>query len=304
MFYLFLAILSSSTIAFLFKFAENREMNPYIITTANYFVATFISLFFILNNQLQRGLVKGQSFISEWQLLLTQDQALLSPYNSVLWGLMVGGIAGFFFFFSFLYYQKSVKENGVALSGTFSKLGILIPMIFSILIWKEYPSGIQWVGIILSLISIVMVNLSFESLKKIDLNPTILILFILGGFAEFSNKIYQQYALREYKDVFLFAVFLVAFLISFFYAQKEKTEWKLKDILTGFAVGVPNLFSSYFLILSLDSLPTSLAFPIFSAGTIVLINIGGFLIFKERISKKNQLAIGLVVVALILINLS
>lgn len=303
MFYLFLAILSSSTIAFLFKFAENREMNPYIITSANYFVATFISLFFILNNQLQRGLVKGQSFISEWQLLLTQDQALLSPYNSVLWGLMVGGVAGFFFFFSFLYYQKSVKENGVALSGTFSKLGILIPMIFSILIWKEYPSRIQWVGIILSLISIVMVNLSFESLKKFDLNPTILILFILGGFAEFSNKIYQQYALREYKDVFLFAVFLVAFLISFFYAQKEQTQWKLKDILTGFAVGVPNLFSSYFLILSLDSLPTSLAFPIFSAGTIVLINIGGFLIFKERISKKNQLAIGLVIVALILINL-
>lgn len=303
MFYLFLAILSSSTIAFLFKFAENREMNPYIITSANYFVATFISLFFILNNQLQRGLVKGQSFISEWQLLLTQDQAFLSPYNSVLWGLMVGGIAGFFFFFSFLYYQKSVKENGVALSGTFSKLGILIPMIFSILIWKEYPSRIQWVGIILSLISIVMVNLSFESLKKFDLNPTILILFILGGFAEFSNKIYQQYALREYKDVFLFAVFLVAFLISFFYALKEQTQWKLKDILTGFAVGVPNLFSSYFLILSLDSLPTSLAFPIFSAGTIVLINIGGFLIFKERISKKNQLAIGLVIVALILINL-
>lgn len=260
MIYLFLAILSSSTIAFLFKFAENREMNPYIITTANYFVATFISLFFILNNQLQQGLVKEQSFISEWQLLLAQDQALFSPYNSVLWGLMVGGIAGFFFFFSFLYYQKSVKENGVALSGTFSKLGILIPMIFSILIWKEYPSGIQWVGIILSLISIVMVNLSFESLKKIDLNPTILILFILGGFAEFSNKIYQQYALREYKDVFLFAVFLVAFLISFFYAQKEKTQWQLKDILTGFAVGVPNLFSSYFLILSLDSLPTSLAF--------------------------------------------
>ena len=74
MFYLFLAILSSSTIAFLFKFAENREMNPYIITTANYFVATFISLFFILNNQLQQGLVKGQSFISEWQLLLASPE--------------------------------------------------------------------------------------------------------------------------------------------------------------------------------------------------------------------------------------
>ena len=191
----------------------------------------------------------------------------------------------------------------MGLSGTFAKLGILIPMIFSILIWKEFPSGIQWVGIVLSLVSIVMVNLSFDSIQKFDFNKTILLLFVFGGIAEFSNKIYQKYALSSYKDVFLFSVFLIAFLISFFYANKHKTKWKIKEVLTGFAVGIPNLFSSYFLILSLDSLSTSVAFPIYSAASIVLINIGGFLIFKEKISTKNKLAIGIVVVALILINL-
>ena len=302
MFYLFLAIISSSTIAFLFKFAENRQLNPYIITSANYFLASIISLVFILRNQLLENLVKQESFFEEWRLLFAQEQTLLSPYNSVLWGLLVGGVAGFFFFFSFLYYQKSVKENGVGLAGTFSKLGILIPMIFSIVIWREYPTTVQWIGIILSLISIVMVNLSFESLETFDWNLTILLLFLLAGLAEFSNKIYQQYALSAYKDVFLFAVFLVAFLISFFYVIKNKTEWKRADILTGFAVGIPNLFSSYFLILSLDTLATSIAFPIFSAGSIVLINLGAFFIFKEKISNKNKLAIALVVLALILMN--
>ena len=191
----------------------------------------------------------------------------------------------------------------MGLSGTFSKLGILIPMIFSILIWKEFPSGIQWIGIIMSLFSIVMVNLSFDSIKKFDFNKTILLLFAFGGIAEFSNKIYQKYALNSYKDVFLFSVFLVAFLISFLYANKNKTNWKLKEVLTGFAVGVPNLFSSYFLILSLDTLSTSVAFPIYSAASIVLINIGGFLIFKEKISTKNKIAIVFVVVSLILINM-
>ena len=303
MLYLSLAIICSSTIAFIFKFSEKRKMNQYVITSSNYFIASAISLFMIMNNNLLVGLVKEKSFFNEWHFVLSQDQLLLSPYNSVLWGLAVGSISGLFFFFSFLYYQKSVKENGVGLSGTFAKLGILIPMIFSILIWKEFPSGIQWVGIVLSLVSIVMVNLSFDSIQKFDFNKTILLLFVFGGIAEFSNKFYQKYALSSYKDVFLFSVFLIAFLISFFYANKHKTKWKIKEVLTGFAVGIPNLFSSYFLILSLDSLSTSVAFPIYSAASIVLINIGGFLIFKEKISTKNKLAIGIVVVALILINL-
>lgn len=303
MFYLLLAILCSSTIAFLFKFAENREMNPYIITSANYFAASFISLLLILMNDLLEGLEPDQAFLEEWKHLLSQDYYLLSPYNSVLWGILIGGLAGFFFFYSFLYYQKSVKINGVGLSGTFSKLGILLPMIFSIFIWREFPTGVQWIGIILSLVSIVIVNISFESIQKFSFNKTILLLFLFGGIAEFSNKIFQQYALSEYKDVFLFAVFLSAFIISVFHVSRERIIWGTGEILTGFAVGVPNLFSSYFLILALNNLAASVVFPIFSAGSIVFINLGGLFIFKEKISAKNKLAIVLVVIALVLMNL-
>lgn len=227
MFYLFLAILCSSLIAFIFKYAEADKTNKYVITSANYFIASSISFTLIVKGQLLQGLVKEYPFFVEWKFLLSQDHYLLSPYNSVLWGVLLGAVSGFFFFFSFLYYQKSVQENGLGLSGTFAKLGILIPMIFSIIIWKEIPTSIQWLGIVLSLVSIVMVNTSFESAKKLNLNASILFLFVFGGMAEFSNKIYQQYALSAYKDVFLFSVFFVAFIISFIYAQKKKAPWKI-----------------------------------------------------------------------------
>lgn len=75
------------------------------------------------------------------------------------------------------------------------------------------------------------------------------------------------------------------------------------SILTGFSVGIPNLFSSYFLILALDSLKTSVVFPIYSAGSIVLITFGSFIIFKEKINNKNKMAIILTIIALIMINL-
>ena len=296
-------MICSATIAMIFKYTENKNSNRYLITSSNYFIAFSISLFLVFNKKLFTGLVKEQSFLSELKLLFSSATYSFTPYGSVMWGLLIGGISGLFFFFSFIYYQKSVKENGVAISGTFAKLGILIPMIFSIILWKEFPTTFQWLGIGLSLVSIVIVNLSPKSLEKFDIKPTIILLFIFGGMAEFSNKIYQQYASNDYKDIFLFAIFFVAFLISMIFTLKDTSKINKRDILTGLAVGVPNLFSSFFLILSLDSLKASIAFPIYSAGSIVLINLGGLLIFKEKISNKNKVAIGLIIIGLILINI-
>ena len=302
MFYLFLAIICSASIALIFKYTENTDTNRYVITSANYFIAWVTSFIMISYQGILKGVVREVSFIDDVSLLIGNDQHMLSPFSSIVWGIIVGGISGVFFFLSFTYYQKSVRDNGVGVSGTIAKLGILIPMIFSILIWREFPTSLQWVGILLSLVSIVVINLSRKSIKTFDFKPTLLLLFIFGGMAEFSNKIYQNYALNEYKDVFLFAIFFVAFLISVTYTVNTKGKATLKDVLTGFAVGIPNLFSSYFLILSLDTLKTSVAFPIYSAGSIVLINIGGLLIYKEKIAPKNQLAIAMTIVALILIN--
>ena len=303
MFYLFLATLCSATIALIFKHTENSNFNRYLITSSNYFIAFATSLFIVFYKKLFSGIVRTVSFTNEFKFLLSQDSYVLSPYASIIWGVIVGSIAGFFFFSSFIYYQKSVKENGVALSGTFAKLGILIPMIFSIIFWREFPSALQWIGIGLSLVSIVTVNLSAESLERFDIKPTIILLFVLGGMAEFSNKIYQNYALNDYKAVFLFCIFVVAFSISIIFTLRDKAKFNIKDILTGFAIGIPNLFSSYFLILSLDTVKASLAYPVYSAGSILLINLGGFFIFKEKIAKKNKYAIGLIVIALVLINI-
>lgn len=303
MVYLILAIVCSASIALIFKYTENANTNRYLITSSNYFIAFVVSLGMIIFKGLFKNISFGSSFFNEFSTVLKNNDTLLSHSSSIVWGLIVGAGAGFFFFLSFIYYQKSVKENGVGISGTIAKLGILIPMLFSIVIWNELPTLMQVIGIALSLVSIVIVNLSSNSLEKLDIKPTIILLFLFGGLAEFSNKIFQKYALIDYKDVFLFAVFFVAFLLSVFYTIRSKGNITLKDILTGFAVGIPNLFSSFFLILALTTINASVAFPIYSAGSIVLINIGGLLIFKEKIAKKNQVAIILTVVALVLINL-
>lgn len=303
MFFLFLATLCSASIALIFKYTESNNTNRLVITSANYFMAFSTSLFLFLIQGGFKGVTKEVSFFEEFSFLLSQESYILSPYSSMVWGAIVGSIAGVFFFLSFIFYQKSVRENGAGLSGAFAKIGILIPMTLSIILWREFPTSLQWMGIVLAVTSILIVNISKDDSKKVDVKYRLILLFIFGGLAEFSNKIYQQYALNEYRDLFLFFVFFVAFIISVFYTFKEGGKISKKDILTGFSVGIPNLFSSYFLILALDSLKTSVVFPIYSAGSIVLITFGSFIIFKEKINNKNKIAIILTIIALIMINL-
>ncbi len=121
--------------------------------------------------------------------------------------------------------------------------------------------------------------------------------------AEFQNKLFQQYALIEYKDVFLFVIFITAFLLSLYFVIKSKEKVLKRDLLVGFLVGIPNLFSSYFLIMALNSIATSIAFPVYSAGSIIFISLGEVFLYKEKLSKKNKVAIVLVILALILINI-
>lgn len=303
MFYLLLATLCSASIALIFKYSERHQPNRYVVTSANYFIAFSTSLFMLLQKGLLSEGVMLDGFIETFRGVSEGTIYILPPAASTTWALIVGSIAGVFFFLSFIFYQISIRDNGAGLSGTFAKLGILVPMIFSILLWRELPTWIQWIGIVLSLAAITIVNLSKESLSKFNFKPTLLLLFVLGGMAEFSNKVFQKYAINDYKDLFLFSVFFVAFIISGLYAALRYSKITLKDILIGFAVGIPNLFSSYFLILALDTVTTSVVFPIYSAGSIVLITLGSFAFFGEKVATKNKFAIALIVVALVLINL-
>lgn len=306
--YLFLAIICSSSIALIFKYSEGKEMNRYAVTSANYFTAFTVSLLMILFKPTTKiyGInISLTNFIHEFRKIILNNNGAFSESASFTWAILLGLVGGVFFFLSFIYYQKSVGENGAALSGTFGKLGILVPMIFSVIIWSEIPRFHQWIGIFVALFSIIFVNFSPNKDKSNNttINLTLILLFLFGGMAEFQNKLFQQYALTQYKDVFLFFVFITGFFLSLYFAIKSRQIVMKKDLFTGFLVGIPNLFSSYFLIMALNFMPTAIVFPIYSAGSIIFISLGEVFLYKEKLSQKDKVAILLVILALILINI-
>lgn len=304
MFYLVLAMLCSSSIALIFKYSETNGGNRYAVTSANYLAASVVSLFMAIKGGLFLSFSKSIGlFANEFYYVIFKNTGSFSNGASALWALISGMVAGVFFFSSFIYYQRSVAENGVGLTGSFSKMGILVPMVLSIGLWNEHPSLLQWTGILLCLGAIFIATLSFDSNNENKFKFSLLVLFLLNGFAEFSNKFFSKYALIEYKDLFLFFVFATALLISLCFTFKRSNEISKEDILMGILVGIPNLFSSFFLILSLNTLKASVAFPLFSAGSILLINLGGTFIYKEKITPRGKISILLTILALTLLNL-
>jgi len=138
-------------------------------------------------------------------------------------------------------------------------------------------------------------------------------MFLAVGCAELSNKVFQQYALPQYKELFLFAVFFTAFLIATAALFKSRQGPVNKgpegrnvlfaqEFFVGLAVGVPNLFSSYFLIQAFATLNASVVFPLYSAGSIALIAIGGVALFGERPTRRELAAIAIVLAAIVLMG--
>lgn len=303
MFYLGLAIMTSASIALIFKFSENRDMDRYVVTSFNYLAASIVSLTIILINDLQLPFISFSVGFKDLLTAIPPAETGTDSTSSILWGLIVGIPAGLFFFLAFIYYQKGIRENGAGLAGAFSKIGILIPMIISILVWNEVPTVLQWSGIGISILSILIVNLPEQSLNPDKIRLSLLALFLFSGLAEFSNKVFQKYGLVQDKLVFLFFVFFTAFVVSGFFLASRRKNLEPRAVLTGIIVGLPNLFCSYFLILALDGIKASVVFPVYTATTIVVINLGGYLLFEERLARKERFSVILMVVALVLINL-
>ena len=286
--YLALATICSASIALLFKFAAVKELDQKLLTVANYVTASAISIF----------------------MIVSQNQMTLINFNQAgfINALFMGIGTGIFYLLSFVFYQMSIRKNGASISGMFAKLGILIPMIVSIIIWKEYPTMIQVVGILMALCAIAVANFGPRLGKNSHLSSGIIVLMLLffsGGIGEFLNKIFQTTTSLEYKPIFLLFVFSTALCISLgmHFNRKDHVKQKKNAFLVGILVGIPNLFASFFLIDALDTLPASVVFPAYSAGTILLITLLSVLIFKEKLYRKDYVAILLTSLSLILMNL-
>ena len=274
---LILAICSSAAISLIMRLSSDKVRNNVSMLAVNYLTCLLLA-----------GCFTGSSFLPE-------DSTLPAALG-------MGVIHGILYLASFVTFQRSVSRSGVVLSAIFMKLGLLVPMVISIFLFGEIPGPAQALGFILALSAIILIN--FEKDTGASASALgLLSLLLLGGAADAMSKVFEELGPGHLSEQFLLYTFLTAFVLCLGLVILKKQHFTRWELVFGFAIGIPNFFSARFLLGALESLAAVIVYPTYSVATILLITLAGTLFFREKLKKHQWAALGLILLALVLLNL-
>ncbi|MCI5688485.1 hypothetical protein AALA24_07200 [Anaerovoracaceae bacterium 42-11] len=99
-------------------------------------------------------------------------------------------------------------------------------------------------------------------------------------------------------STFFFSVIIMAILTVI---GREKIT--IREIGYGALVGIPNIGITYGIVGAAAKLPAYIVFPVYSGAVILLVNGIGGLLLKEKLSRREFLATGMIAAALALLNI-
>jgi len=274
-----MAILSSALISICMRYSEKHVKNEMGMFMANYAVCILLAILH-MEGGADGGILAGMGLST----------------------ILMGAVCGILYLANFVFLKYNMKNNGVVMSTTFMKLGVLIPTLMAILVFREIPTGLQVLGIGLAIIAIIMIHFEKDAVGESHRKLGLLGLLLLSGTTDSMANIFEKLGANDAKDGYLLMTFLTAFLIALILMFRGKEKVSKKDVFFGILIGIPNYFSARFLLLALGEVSAVLAYPMYSVGTIILITVVGMLLFRERISRKKTVALIMILVSLGLLN--
>lgn len=285
---LIFSVISSTVIYVAFKSFSRFKINTLNALIINYYTA------FILGFSIQ-----------------TTSIDLNEIYNFI-WFWPAAGL-GVLFILIFYLMVMTTQRHGMSVVSVASKMSLSIPVIFVIFYYGETLSILKVLGILIALVSVYLVSAKTKDGLKVNTSALLLpfAVFIGSGIIESSLKVLQNdFVPSEETPVFSASIFLFAALtgtiVFGFRFYKHKTMFRIKDIIGGIALGVPNYFSIYFIIQALRNpdLDSSIVFVINNVSIVILSTIVGIMLFKEHLLRKNKIGIGLALLSIILVALA
>ena len=279
MIYLVLAVLASTMVSVVMRLSTGKVKNNMSMLAGNYLVCTLLAA-------------------------ANAGGKLLTPPDVLAGTIGMGIINGVLYLFAFLLLHYNMKRNGVVLASTFMKLGLLVSMAVSVIFFREMPGVIQWIGFIIAVGAIILIN--YE--KGGDTGASggqmwLIVLLVVAGLGDAMAKIFESFGDVAYSGQFFVYTFLTDLIACIVLALKAKEKPSMKEIGYGLALGVPNFFSARLLLKSIEHLPAVLVYPTVSVAIILVVTMVGMVFFKEKLKPRQLAGIAAILVALVLLNL-
>ena len=277
MLYLLLAIISSALVSVVMRLSQRYARNNLSMLAANYVMCTAAA-----------ALLAGGIIPSGEGAVLTMG---------------LGSVCGVLYLLGFVLLQWNIRRSGVVLSATFQKLGVLVPTLAAVTIFGEPVRPAQMIGFAVAVGTIVLMQPKEKAAQDGQgFLPGLIALLLCGGMSDVMSKVFQTWGNAAHGNYFLVFTFLVALMLCIALCVVKKQSVTLPDVLCGLALGIPNYMSARFLLWALVDVPAVVVYPTFSVGTIVVVTLVGVLAFREKVEKRKLIAIGLILAALVLLN--
>ena len=276
MLFLIFAILSSAMISFIMRLSTDKISANLSMLVTNYLVCSLL------------GAMYGS-----FQLVVPQAEG----FSVTLW---LGLISGVLYLASFVVFQSNTRKNGIVLSAVFMKLGLLVPIVVSVLFFHESPTLAQLAGFCIAIFAIVLINVKKEAGAHFGFG--LIALLLLSGCTDVTAKVFDVFGAESLSAQYLFYTFFTAFVLCAVLAVRKKERPGYRELLYGIAIGVPNFFASQFMLQALSSVPGVIAYPVYSVAGILLVTMAGVLFFREKLEKRQWVALGIILVSLVLLN--
>ena len=276
---LLLAVFCSSALTLMLKAADMEKENRYAILLGNYLICTILS----------------------WVCAPDHSGFFSLSLTAVLLALC-GGVL---FLLGLISISRSIAVNGAAMTASFAKLGMTVTILISVVFFQEQIRFFTWLGILCSISAVIVI---YQPSERSVISLSLLLFTLLtNGLADAMAKFFSALCQPQEENGFLFLLFSTAGILTLFLAFREKRHTGKpvvsKTFLYGCLAGIPNFFSSFFLIHALKELPAVAAAPLFSVGTIAAVLLVSVFFFHERLTPAQGKGMILIAAALVLLNL-
>lgn len=282
MIYVFLSVLFSVAVSIVIKVARSKQVDTQQLVLWNYPIAVLMT-YFLLKPDL------SNSMAQQWPFVIYIPLAILLPTL-------------------FIFIALAIRSSGIVKTDIAQRLSLFIPLIASFLIFREEMVWTKMIGIGVGLVAIIC-SISWnkkveESQKNVWIYP--LVVFVGMGIIDVLFKQIAQHTEVPYLTS-MFIVFVLAMLVAFgilcYQVRILKRNLDRNAIGWGLLLGVFNFGNIYLYMRAHRALPDnpSIVFTAMNIGVIVLGGLVGVMIFKEKLSKINQIGLFLAVISVLLI---
>jgi len=283
--YILCSIAFNALLFVILKWFARFEINTLQALVANYITAAFIGFLFC-NDTFEIAEI---------------------PQKPWYWGSFA---LGFLFISVFYVTALASQRNGLSVTSVASKMSVVIPITFGVILYNEELGFIKIIGILLALVAVYFTSKKEEgslSGNKDLILP--LLVFVGAGAIDTSLKFMQNFhvpidEIAVFSSHTFFMAFVAGSCLIGYQLVKNNKAIKIRNCMAGVLLGIPNYFSLYFMIRMLNH-PTwesSTIFTIHNVAIVILTTLLGIILFKEKINLRNSIGILIAIIAIVLVT--